>query len=113
MAILATLRKDGTPQLTPINYAYREGTFLISTTRERAKYRNVRRDRRVSLNIIHPAGHPYVTIYGRARIEEDDIVGGTAEIIRRMDRPVPDDLEERLRAEKRILLIVTPERFVP
>ena len=113
LAILATLRKDGTPQLTPINYAYVGGKVLISTTRDRAKYRNVRRDQRVTLNVIHPSGHPYVTVYGRARIEEDDIVDGTAEIVRRMNRPVADDLEQRLRADKRILLIVTPERFAP
>ena len=113
LAILATLRKDGTPQLTPINYAYLDGKVLISTTRTRAKYHNVRRDPRVSLNVIHPSGRPYVTIYGKARIEEEDIVRGTAEIVRRMNRPVPDGLEERLRADKRILIIVTPERFAP
>ena len=28
LAILATLRKDGTPQPTPINYAYHDGKFL-------------------------------------------------------------------------------------
>ena len=113
LAIFATLRKDGTPQLTPVNYAYVDGNVLISTTRVRAKYHNVRRDPRVALNVIHPSGHPYVTIYVRARIEEEDIVDGTAEIVRRMNRPVADDLEQRLRADKRILLIVTPERFAP
>ena len=114
LAILATLRKDGTPQLTPINYAYRDGNILISTTRERVKYPNVRRDPRVSLCIIHPAGRPYVTVFGRARIEERDIVDGTAEIFRRIsDRPLPDDFAQRLRDQKRVLIIVTPERFVP
>jgi PPOX class probable F420-dependent enzyme len=114
LAILATLRKDGTPQLTPINYAYRDGSILISTTRERAKYPNLRRDPRVALNVIHPSGHPYVTIYGRARIEEADIVDGTAEIFRRIsDRPLPEDFAQRLREQQRVLVIVTPERFIP
>jgi len=114
LAVLATLRKDGTPQLTPINYAYRDGMILVSTTRERAKYPNVRRDPRVSLCIMHPSGRPYVTVVGRARIEEDDIADRTAEIFRRIyDRPLPDDFARRLREQQRVLLIVTPERFVP
>ena len=113
LAIIATLRKDGTPQLTPINYAYRDGQVLISTTRERAKYRNLRRDARLSLCIIHPSGRPYVTVTGRARIEEEDIADRTAEIFRRIyDRPLPDGFAERLREQQRVLVVVTPERFV-
>jgi len=56
LAILATLRKDGTPQLTPINYAYRDGSILISTTRDRAKCRNLRRgrDRAFALSLRLP-----------------------------------------------------------
>lgn len=114
LAILATLRRDGTPQLTPINYAYRDGSILISTTRQRAKFPNVRRDPRVSLCITHPSGRPYVAIYGRARIEEDDIVESTAEIFRRIsDGPLPEDFADRLREQQRVLVIVTPERFIP
>ena len=114
LAILATLRKDGTPQLTPINYAYRAGSVLISTTRDRAKYWNLRRDPRVSLCVMHPSGRPYLTVFGRARIEEDDIVDGTAEIFRRIsERPLPEDFAQRLREQKRVLIIVTPERIIP
>ena len=114
LAILATLRKDGTPQLTPINYAYRDGSILISTTRGRAKYRNLRRDPRVSLCFLHPSGQPYVTVFGRARIEQDDIEEGTAEIFRRIsDTPLPEDFAQRLREQQRVLVIVTPERFIP
>ena len=114
LAIMATLRKDGSPQLTPINYAYKDGRFLISTTRDRAKYHNVRRSPSVSLCIIRPEGRPYVTVFGRARVEEEDIVEGTAEIFRSIsDRPLPDAFAEGLRRQGRVLIIVTPERFVP
>ncbi len=114
LAVLATLRSDGSPQLSPINYAYQDGRFLISTTRDRAKYKNVRRNPQVSLCIVRAEGHPYVMISGRARIEETDIEEGTAQIVRNMsDRPPPENFAERLREQGRILLIVTPERFVP
>ena len=114
LAGLATLRRDGSPQLSPINYAYQDGRFLISTTRARAKYKNVRRNPRVSLCIVRAGGRPYVMISGRARIEESDIEQGTAQIVRNMsDQPPPENFVERLREQGRILIIVTPERFVP
>ena len=114
LAILATLRRDGSPQLTPINYIYQDGRFLISTTRDRAKYHNVRRNPQVSLCILRLEGRPYVTVFGRAQIEETDIVVGTTEIFRRLsDRPLPENFEEVLRQQRRVLIVVTPERFVP
>ena len=109
LAILATLRREGSPQLTPVNYVYKDGRFLISTTRDRAKYHNVRRNPQVSLCILRPEGRPYVTVPGRARIVE-----GTAEIFRRLtDRPPPENFAEALRAQGRVLIVVTPERFLP
>ena len=114
LAILATLRRDGSPQLTPINYVYRDGRFLISTTRDRVKYHNVRRNRQVSLCILRPEGRPYVTVFGHAEVEEDDIADGTAEIFRLLsDRPLPANFAEVLREQRRVLIVVTPERFVP
>jgi PPOX class probable F420-dependent enzyme len=114
LALLATLRKDGSPQITPVNYVYRDGRFLISTTRDRAKYHNVRRNAAVSLCVIRPEGRPYVTVFGQARVEEDDVAEGTAEIFRSISgRPLPENFGEALRQQRRILIIVTPERFVP
>lgn len=114
LAVMATVRRDGGPQLTPIYYAYVDGRFLISTTRDRAKYKNVRRNPQVSLCIVRPEGRPYLTVTGRAEIEETDIEQGTAMIFRRMsDRPLPEDFSEGLRQQGRILIIVTPERFSP
>ena len=114
LAVMATVRRDGGPQLTPIYYAYVDGRFLISTTRDRAKYKNVRRNPQVSLCIVRPEGRPYLTVTGRAEIEETDIEQGTAKIFRRMsDRPLPEDFADGLRQQGRILIIVTPERFSP
>ncbi len=113
LAILATLRRDGSPQLSPINYAYQDGRILISITRDRAKYHNVRRNPQVSLCILRPGGRPYVTVFGHAEIEEVDVAAGTAEVFKRIsDRPVPENFEEVLRQQRRVLVIVTPERFV-
>ena len=114
LAVMATARKDGSAQLTPINYAYVKGKFLISTTKDRVKYHNVKRNPKVSLCIIRKDWRPYVTVYGSARIEEGDVATGTAEIFKRMsDRPVPDNFAEVLKEQRRVLIILTPERFTP
>lgn len=114
MGILATLKKDGSPQLTPIYYAYAEGEFLISITRTRAKYHNIRRNSAVTLCVVKPEGRPYVSISGRAEIEEDDIVDGTRAIFERISTgEVPEDFEQGLRDQQRVLLKITPESFVP
>lgn len=114
MAILATIRQDGSAQLSPINYAYQNGRILISTTRDRAKYTNVRRNSQVSLCVIDPKGRPYVTVSGRAEVKEQDIAEGTATVFRRIsDRPLPDNFQDLLREQRRVLIIVSPQRFVP
>lgn len=114
LGYMATLKRDGSPQVTPINYAYVDGNILVSTTKDRAKYHNVRRNPNVSVCIVQEGGRPYVTVYGKARVEEDDIVDGTAAIMRNMsNREAPDNFAEALRQQRRVLIILTPERFVP
>ena len=114
IAVMATVRRDGSAQLAPINYAYVDGRFLISTTKDRARYHNLRRNPSVTLCIVQAGGRPYVTVSGRAEIKEKDIADGTAHIFRRMsDRPLPDDFADVLQKQRRVLIIVTPERFIP
>lgn len=63
---LATVRKDGSPHVTPIWYMLENGRLFINTTTGRVKYFNIRRDPRVSFLV--DTGYPYVMIHGRARI---------------------------------------------
>ena len=66
---LATIRKDGSPHVTPIWYMLEDGRLFVNTTTSRVKYFNIRRDPRVSFLVDD--GYPYVMIQGRARIAEE------------------------------------------
>jgi len=63
---LATLMKDGSPQLTPI-WFNTDGTYiLINSARGRVKDKNMRRDQRIAMVIIDPNdSYHYVQIRGK------------------------------------------------
>jgi PPOX class probable F420-dependent enzyme len=52
-AVLATLRKDGTPQMSPIDVAVDDdGTFVISSRETAFKVKNLRREPRAWLCVL-------------------------------------------------------------
>lgn len=61
VAVVATLKRDGRPQLSNVSYAYdRERDLLrVSVTDDRAKTRNLRRDPRASLMVTSKDGWSY------------------------------------------------------
>ena len=71
--VLATIRRDGAPQLSPVWHLYEDGRFYISVGADSVKARNVRRDKRVSLCVDegHPDGRA-VTVTGSAELIEED-----------------------------------------
>ncbi|MEE1737215.1 PPOX class F420-dependent oxidoreductase [Streptomyces sp. BE147] len=69
---IATIQPDGSPQLSPV-WVKRDGDdVLISTTLDRRKEKNLRRDPRVTV-IVQPADNPYAyaEIRGTATVTTD------------------------------------------
>ena len=66
---LATLMKDGRPQLTPVWYMYEDGKVFVNTNTSRVKYRNIKRDPRVSLLVDD--GYRYIVISGEGRVADE------------------------------------------
>lgn len=66
LAVLATVRPDGSPQLTVVWYGLRGDELIVNTTARRSKARNLARDPRVSLLVGEMAR--YVRLEGEARI---------------------------------------------
>ena len=50
-AVVATIRKNGSPQLSPVWYLYEDGKFYFPIQTDSLMYRNRRRDPRVSICI--------------------------------------------------------------
>jgi PPOX class probable F420-dependent enzyme len=50
-AILATINKNGTPQRTPVSFYWDGKAFYISTFKEAVKYKNIKRDPRISITV--------------------------------------------------------------
>jgi len=68
--VLATLKRDGRPQLSNLFYAYDRDMDLvrISVTADRAKTRNVASDPRVTLHVTSPDFWSWVAVEGTAEL---------------------------------------------
>ncbi len=113
IAMVATIGKDGMPQLTPNWYAYTGKEIIVSITTQRVKYRNVMRDHRAAICICsEPLAEEYVTVSGQARIiHGEKIWGPTREIIERYTESAETEaFMDMLRKQDRVLLAVTPEK---
>jgi PPOX class probable F420-dependent enzyme len=117
-AILATRRRDGAPQLSPVAAGVDgEGRVVISTRETAVKARNARRDPRVSLCAFSDGFFgPWAQIDGTAEIVSlPEAMDGLIDYYRRIsgEHPDWDDYRDAMQREKRVLLRITPERAGP
>jgi PPOX class probable F420-dependent enzyme len=112
--VVAGIRPDGRPHLSPNWFSWDGERFYVSTTRGRVKYAIFRRDPRAQLLVDDSAGFRAVLVPATVEIREDI----AAELPRfraireKYGMAIPDD-EEHLRAlaaEGRVLLAITPDR---
>ena len=66
--VLATLKRDGRPQLSNVGYAYDDGLFRVSVTDSRAKTRNLRADPRVTLHVTSKDFWTWAAVEGTAEL---------------------------------------------
>jgi PPOX class probable F420-dependent enzyme len=110
--IVAGIRKDGRPHLSPNWFLWDGENFYVSTTRTRVKYRIFGRDPRAELVVDDATGHRYAEIPATVSIRED--VAANVSLFRAIrdkhGRPSPadDELVAQLTADDRVLLVFTP-----
>ena len=110
--VVAGIRRDGRPHLTPNWFSWDGERFYVSTTRGRVKYALFRRDPRAQLLIDDPAGPRAVLIPATVEIRED-LAAGLPHFSAIRDKyglpplPAADHLESLI-ADGRVLLAITP-----
>ncbi|HMJ00001.1 MAG TPA: PPOX class F420-dependent oxidoreductase [Gaiellaceae bacterium] len=108
---LATIREDGTPHVTPVWVDYDGEHVVFNTATGRAKWRHMRRDPRVTIEVTSMENpYEYVTVIGTAELEESE------EANRHIDK-----LSEKYTGnrkfqshkpnERRVIVRITPERI--
>lgn len=113
-AILATGRRDGSPQQSMIGYALdADGRLVISAKSYTAKWRNALRNQRVSVCVAD--GRAHLVVYGTAETIADDPQRAelTADVFAALNgaanRPDPATLTELLDSQQRTVLRITPD----
>ena len=119
--ILATLKRDGRPHLSNVNYTYDRaaGTIRVSVTDHRQKTVNLRRDPRASFEVTTPDFGRYVVAEGRATLSpvaadpHDAAVDELVDIYQRIAGEHPDWAEFRaaMVTERRVALTLHVERL--
>jgi PPOX class probable F420-dependent enzyme len=117
-AVLATGCVDGPPLVSPVWYLHQGGKLYIGVARSSAKYRNLKREPRVSLCIdgAHPDAR-YVAIYGTVDFieEKSQWRAGIETAIAQRYHESPAEAERYLRETADtdlVLLAITPQKIL-
>jgi PPOX class probable F420-dependent enzyme len=116
-AVLATIKRDGRPQLSNVSYTLDEdGLIKISVTRDRAKTRNLLRDPRASLTILGESFSDYVVVEGRCEVHDGDVVPELRHVYERITggpHPNWEEFDAAMIADGRVVLAITVDRIYP
>ena len=121
LGVLATIKRDGRPQLSNINYHFDPERRLvrISITADRAKARNLARDPRASLHVSSPDGWAYAVAEGTAELSAvaaDPADAAVAELVAvyrdiRGEHPDWDEYRRAMVADGRLVVRLHVERL--
>ena len=116
--VLTTFRRNGSAQMSIVTTgAYRDGV-AFTTTFDRAKLANLKRNPRCSLLVSHESWWGYVVLEGRARImssdntEAEELRAALRDVYRAAtgkEHPDWDEYDQAMRDDRRSAVIVVPE----
>lgn len=111
LVFIATVMKDGSPQLSPVWANYEDGYILVNTAEGRIKHKNILRDSRVAVSVVS----------NNNPLDMTSIRGHVEEIIPDYDYTHADKLTKKYMnvakypfkrpGEKRIILKIKPEKI--
>lgn len=114
LGVLATIKRDGRPQLSNVSYYFdpRALTIAVSITEPRAKTRNLRRDPRASIHVSSDDGWAYAVAEGDAVLTppaaapDDDTVEALIALYRNIagEHPDWDDYRRAMVDDRRVVM---------
>lgn len=114
LGVLATLKRDGRPQLSNVSYYFdaRSVAIQMSVTEPRAKTRNLRRDPRATLLVSSDDGWSYAVAEGTATLTppaaapDDDTVEALIALYRNIagEHPDWDDYRQAMVTDRRVVV---------
>lgn len=117
-AFLATVNKDGSPQVTPVWIdLVKDNTgggriILVNTAKGRLKHKNVSRDPRVSISMIDSETNPYSMITIKGKVIEQTTDGANRHIDNLAKRYLSTETYPAHSADiERIILKIEPEKI--
>lgn len=120
MGVLVTVKRDGRPQLSNVNYAWDAGrrTIRVSVTDGRAKVANLRRDPRASFHVTTDDGWSYAVAEATAVLGQvagdphDAAVDELVDLFRAVqgEHSDWDDYRRAMVADRRLVLTLPVER---
>ncbi|HVV19787.1 MAG TPA: PPOX class F420-dependent oxidoreductase [Pseudonocardiaceae bacterium] len=120
LGVLATIKADGRPQLSPVTPFYDgdAGVILVSMTEGRAKTANLRRDPRATLEVTSADGWAWATVEGMATLigpgtdPQGPEVEALVDYYRRAagEHPDWDEYRSVMVSDRRVLMSMTVDR---
>jgi PPOX class probable F420-dependent enzyme len=117
LGVLATIKSDGRPQLSPVMpfYDQEAGVIYVSMTDGRAKTANLRRDPRATLEVTSPDGWAWATAEGTATLTGPGTDPRGPEVEALVDyyrlaageHPNWDEYRSVMVSERRVLMVMT------
>ena len=118
-AVFATMRRDGTPQMSPVTVSVDAEGYVVVSSRETAvKTKNLRRDPRAWVCVIPDTfyGGPFVQVEGTVTIVDlPDAMEGLVDYYRSIsgEHPDWDDYRASMIRDQRVLLRLAITRAGP
>ena len=119
LAVLATIKSNGVPQLSPVTPFYDRdaGVIYVSMTEGRAKTANLRRDPRAAFEVTSPDGWAWatadgaVTLTGPGTDPQGPAVQALVEYYRAAagEHPDWDEYRSVMVSDRRVLMVLTVE----